>query len=95
VQSRARDALLIVAAIQIPASAVFVLDGVLIGASDTRTQQWGNVAAFLVFVPCAAAVVHWHLGIVAIWCGLFAWMLTRLAVNAGRFRGARWTTVAT
>ena len=94
VQGLGRDALLIVAAMQIPASAVFVLDGVLIGASDTRTQQWGNVIAFAVFAPWAGLVLHWGLGIVAIWCGLAAWMLARLAVNATRFRGTRWTAVA-
>jgi Na+-driven multidrug efflux pump len=94
VQAQARSALFVLAAILVPAAAVYVLDGVLIGASDTRTQQWGNVIAFVVFAPIAAAVRHWHLGIVAIWSGLGAWLLARLAVNAIRVRGSRWTVVA-
>ena len=94
VQAAARRALVVLAVILVPAAAVYVLDGVLIGASDTRTQQWGNVIAFLVFAPIAAAVLHWHLGIVAIWMGLGAWLMARLVVNAIRVRGARWTAVA-
>jgi putative MATE family efflux protein len=94
VQVQARSALFVLSAILVPAAAVYVLDGVLIGASDTRTQQWGNVIAFLVFAPIAVAILYWHLGIVAIWMGLGAWLMARLVVNALRVRGSRWTAVA-
>jgi putative MATE family efflux protein len=94
VHARARDALLILAVALVPAAACYVLDGVLIGASDTRTQQWSNVIAFAVFAPWAAIVLRYGGGIVAIWCGLAAWLVARLAVDAWRFRGDAWTTVA-
>ena len=95
VRDRAAVALVLVGVVQLPAAVVFVLDGVLIGASDTAYQQWANVAAFVVFCPFAAAVLHWHrLGIAGLWLGLLAWMIARLAANVARFAGPRWTRVA-
>jgi Na+-driven multidrug efflux pump len=76
---------------QVPAAVVFVLDGVLLGASDTRFQQWSNVLALLAFLPFAATLLVWpRLGIVGIWTGLLAWMLARLLANGTRFAGGRW-----
>ena len=91
VASRASAALVIVGLMQVPASVVFVLDGVLLGASDTRFQQWANVLALLAFLPFAAALLVWpRLGIVGIWTGLLAWMIARLLANGTRFSGGRW-----
>jgi putative MATE family efflux protein len=91
VVSRASAALVVVGIMQLPAAVVFVLDGVLLGASDSRFQQWSNVLALVVFLPFAAAVLAWPaLGILGIWTGLFAWMLARLVANATRFAGDRW-----
>jgi putative MATE family efflux protein len=95
VVGRARLAIAVLALMQLPGAVAFVLDGVLIGAADTRFQQWANVAAFIVFAPFGIAVLRWHaLGIAGIWTGLFAWMATRALANAWRFRGAGWTTAA-
>jgi MATE family, multidrug efflux pump len=91
VASRASAALVIVGLMQVPAAVVFVLDGVLLGASDSRFQQWSNVLALLAYLPLAAAILVWpQLGIVGIWTGLFAWMLARLVANGTRFAGGRW-----
>ena len=94
VRHRATLGLVVVALLQLPASVVFVIDGVLIGAADTRFQQWANVAAFVAFLPCALVVLHWRLGIVGLWAGLTAWMLARLVANALRFAGSAWTASA-
>jgi putative MATE family efflux protein len=91
VASRASAALVVVGLMQVPAAVVFVLDGVLLGASDTRFQQWSNVLALLAFLPFAATLLVWpRLGIVGIWTGLLAWMLARLLANGTRFAGGRW-----
>jgi putative MATE family efflux protein len=88
-------ALIFVGVMQIPASAAFVLDGSLMGASDFRFLQWATVGAGLVFVPFAVAVLHWHsLGIVGIWTGLLVWITVRAGANLVRFAGTRWTSVA-
>jgi Na+-driven multidrug efflux pump len=94
VASRASAALVIVGLMQVPAAVVFVLDGVLLGASDTRFQQWSNVLALLAYLPFAAVLLAFpRLGIVGIWTGLFAWMLARLLANWTRFAGGRWQNV--
>ncbi|MDP9069892.1 MAG: MATE family efflux transporter [Actinomycetota bacterium] len=94
VAHRATVALLFLAALQVPAAVTFVLDGVLMGASDFRFLQWSTVAAALAFVPFAAAVLSRHrLGIGGIWAGLLAWVLVRAAANAVRFRRRRWMAV--
>jgi putative MATE family efflux protein len=91
VLSRSRVAVLLVGVLQLPAAIVFVLDGVLLGASDSRFQQWANVLAFAAFVPCALTLLVWKApGIAGIWLGLLVWMLVRLAANATRFAGRRW-----
>jgi putative MATE family efflux protein len=94
VASRTSAALVIVGLMQVPAAVVFVLDGVLLGASDTRFQQWSNVAALVAYLPFAAAALIWpRLGIVGIWMGLLAWMLARLLANGTRFASGRWQHV--
>ena len=91
VAERARLALLVAALVQVPAAVAFVLDGVLIGASDFRFLQWGTVGSLVVFTPFAAAVlVRPGLGIVGLWCGLLAWMTGRAVANWGRYRGETW-----
>ena len=58
--------------------AVFALDGILIGAGDTRFLMWGMLAAsFGVFVPIALASLAFDLGIVG-----------RLGGTPGADRGA-------
>ena len=92
VRDRAATALLLVAVLQLPASVVFVLDGVLLGAGDDAYQGWSNVAALVAAVPVAAVVLRSPtLGIAGVWVGMNVWMLARLVANTTRFAGTVWT----
>jgi Na+-driven multidrug efflux pump len=74
--------------------AVFALDGILIGAGDTRFLMWGMLAASLgVFVPVALGSLALDLGIVGVWCGLLGLIGARLATCGWRFRGRQWAIV--
>ncbi len=71
--------------------AVFALDGILIGAGDTRFLMWGMLAASVgVFIPVALGSLALGLGIVGVWAGLVGLILVRLATCAWRFSGRRW-----
>jgi putative MATE family efflux protein len=73
---------------------VFALDGILIGAGDTRFLMWGMLFASLaVFVPVALASLAFDLGIVGVWCGLLGLIAARLVTCGWRFRGRRWAIV--
>ena len=74
--------------------AVFALDGILIGAGDTRFLMWGMLLASIgVFVPIALGSLALGLGIVGVWSGLVGLILVRLATCGWRFRGRRWAVV--
>jgi putative MATE family efflux protein len=74
--------------------AVFALDGILIGAGDTRFLMWGMLAASLgVYVPIALGSLALGLGIAGVWAGLVGLILVRLATCGWRFRGRRWAVV--
>jgi putative MATE family efflux protein len=73
--------------------AVFALDGILIGAGDTRFLMWGMLAASLLFVPVALVSLELGWGIVGVWCGLLGLIGVRLGTCAWRFRGRRWAIV--
>jgi putative MATE family efflux protein len=71
--------------------AVFALDGILIGAGDTRFLMWGMLAAsLLVFVPIALLSLAFDWGIVGVWVGLVGLIATRLGTCGWRFAGRRW-----
>jgi Na+-driven multidrug efflux pump len=70
--------------------AVFALDGILIGAGDTRFLMWGMLAAACVFVPIALAALHFGWGIVGVWAAITALIAVRLATCGVRFAGRRW-----
>jgi putative MATE family efflux protein len=74
--------------------AVFALDGILIGAGDTRFLMWGMLFASVgVFVPVALVSLELDWGIVGVWCGLLGLIAARLFTCAWRFRGRRWAIV--
>jgi putative MATE family efflux protein len=76
------------------AGAVFALDGILIGASDTSYLMWSMLAASLgVFIPIALASLAFDWGIVGVWVGLDALIAARLAFLGTRFAGRRWAVV--
>jgi putative MATE family efflux protein len=70
--------------------AVFALDGILIGAGDTRFLMWGMLAAAAVYVPIALLALREDWGIVGVWCGLAALIAVRLVICAARFASGRW-----
>lgn len=89
----ATTALVLLGLFQVPAAVAFVLDGVLMGASDFRFLKWTTLAGALAFLPFAAAVLVWHrLGIGMVWGGLLAWMVARAIVTLARFNGGRWVS---
>ena len=78
-------------AMQPAAAGVFALDGVLIGAGDTRYLAFAMVLAAIVFyIPLALLALELHWGIVGVWAGLVALIGVRFATNAVRFVRRRW-----
>jgi putative MATE family efflux protein len=90
VQQALISVLIIVAIIQPAAGWVFALDGVLIGAGDARYIALAQAATVAVFVPFAAAVLAFDLGLDGLWWAIGAWVLARLIVMAWRERGDSW-----
>jgi putative MATE family efflux protein len=74
--------------------AVFALDGILIGAGDTRYLAISMLfAGFGVYAPIALAALHFDWGITGVWIGLVALMVARLVPLIVRFHGRRWAVV--
>ncbi|HEY1275728.1 MAG TPA: MATE family efflux transporter [Thermoleophilaceae bacterium] len=73
--------------------AVFALDGILIGAGDTRFLMWAMLASVAVYVPVALAALAFDWGIVGVWAGLLGLIAVRLATCSYRFAGRRWAVV--
>jgi putative MATE family efflux protein len=82
-------------ALMLPAGALtFALDGILLGAGDTRFLAYAMAfSALAVFVPITLLSLHFHWGVVGVWWGLNALMLARLATTGVRYRGRRWVVV--
>ena len=90
VRSLLLSSLVVVAALQIVAGPVFVLDGVLIGAGDMRFLAAAGVLTTVVFLPAAGAVRLAGGGLVALWLAIGVWMLARLATLLWRAHGQSW-----
>jgi len=94
VVDRAKEIWPLFALMQPANGAVFGLDGVLIGAGDTRFLMYGMLAAAVgVFVPIALLSLALGLGIVGVWVGVAALIGVRLATCAWRFPSRRWALV--
>jgi putative MATE family efflux protein len=70
--------------------AVFALDGILIGAGDTRFLMWGMLAAAAVYIPVALLALDQGWGIVGVWWGLAGLIGVRALTCGTRFLGSRW-----
>jgi Na+-driven multidrug efflux pump len=90
VVARAHEIWWLFAALMPLNGAVFALDGILIGAGDTRFLMWGMLAASAVHVPVALLALANGWGIVGVWCGLAGLILVRLATCGARFESDRW-----
>lgn len=90
-------ALLVVAVGQPVAGIAFILDGVLIGAGDTRWLAWAQTAATLAYVPMVLGValsgVTGATGLVWLWVAFTGFMTVRAALLWVRSRGDRWMVV--
>jgi Na+-driven multidrug efflux pump len=79
------------ALLQPAGAAVFALDGILIGAEDTRFIKWTMVFAALgVFAPICLLSLQFGWGVTGVWAGLNALMLARLLPMGARFASGRW-----
>lgn len=88
-------AMVVLAAMQVPAALTFVLDGVLMGANDFRDLRWQTALAFAGALPIFAAVmVRPSLGILSVWLGLLLWVSLRAVKNHLRVRGDHWMASA-
>jgi putative MATE family efflux protein len=91
---RAKEIWPLFALMQPANGAVFALDGILIGAGDTRFLMYGMLAAsFGFYVPVALLALALDWGIVGVWVGLVGLIAVRLATCAWRFHGRRWALV--
>ncbi|MDQ1379537.1 MAG: hypothetical protein QOJ71_256 [Actinomycetota bacterium] len=90
VRNELRPVLVAVALMQPLGGAVFVLDGILIGAGDVRYLALAMTGATLCFVPCAAIVLTTGAGLIALWTALFVFMAARLYGMSRRFRSNVW-----
>jgi Na+-driven multidrug efflux pump len=87
---RARAIWTMLALMQPAAALVFGLDGILIGAGDTRFLMWGMIAAAAVYISIVLLTLHNHWGILGVWWGLVALIAVRLVTCGVRFAGSRW-----
>src|SRR5207248_7732285 len=81
------------AAMQPLGGAVFALDGILIGAGDTRFPMWSMVAASAIFIVVASLAYALGWGVVAVSAALDVLLLARLALLGPRFLRRKWAVV--
>ncbi len=90
VQSLVSDVLVIVAVTMPLNAVVFVLDGVLIGAGETRYLAVAMLGAYAVYLPAALIVLTSGAGLVALWLAL-SWFMVARAIGMGvRYRTDAW-----
>jgi Na+-driven multidrug efflux pump len=86
--------ILLVAVFQPLNGIVFVLDGLLIGARDTRFLMWAMlIGALGIFVPISWMSLHSGWGLIGIWAGVGALMSWRLLTLLYRFFSRKWLPV--
>lgn len=73
--------------------AVFALDGILIGAGDTRYLMWSMLAASGAFILLAALALSFRWGVIGVWAALDVLIAARLALLGPRFARRRWAVV--
>jgi putative MATE family efflux protein len=71
---------------------VFVLDGLLIGARDTRYLMWAMLAGAAILIAIAWSSLQFGWGLMGILSAISALMLWRSATNFGRFFNQKWAT---
>ncbi|WP_075691835.1 MATE family efflux transporter [Corynebacterium sphenisci] len=70
---------------------VFAVDGVLLGAGDSRYLRNISIAAVVLgFLPPVWLSAFFGWGLTGVWWGLVCFLLIRMVAVGLRFRGARW-----
>ncbi len=91
VVERARAIWTMLALMQPVAGVVFALDGILIGAGDTRYLAVSMLlAGVCVYVPIALLALALDWGMTGVWAGLLAFVGVRLVTLGWRLAGGRW-----
>jgi Na+-driven multidrug efflux pump len=90
VVERAQEVWWLFAALMPLNGVVFALDGILIGAGDTRFLMWGMLVSAAVYVPVALLALDQGWGIAGVWWGLAGLIGMRALTNGARFLGGRW-----
>ncbi|WP_298889974.1 MATE family efflux transporter [uncultured Serinicoccus sp.] len=97
VRSALGAALVVVAVGQPIAGIAFILDGVLIGAGDTRWLAWAQTAATVAYLPMVLGVrlsgVDGTTGLVWLWVAFTGFMTVRALLLWRRARGETWMVV--
>ena len=88
---RARAIWTMLALMQPAAAVVFGLDGILIGAGDTRYLAVSMLLAGVgVYIPIALLALALDWGVTGVWAGLLALVGVRLIALGWRFAGGSW-----
>ncbi len=90
VQHQAMLALLVCGLQQPAAAAAFVLDGLILGASEYATMRRAMLLALAAFAPLAALTLAYHsIGILGIWFAMLCWLLARTVLL-----GRKWQSIS-
>lgn len=91
VRHAAMIGLFICGAQQAFAAGAFVLDGLLLGASDYRTLRRTMLLSLFAYAPFAAATLVDHrLGIAGVWLALTCWLAARTTLLGRRWQSREW-----
>ena len=82
------------AAVQPLSALAFTLDGILIGASDTRFLAQSMLLSSVAFAAVSLASLSFDWGTPGLAAGATLWLLLRTTTTGWRWRGNRWTSVA-
>jgi Na+-driven multidrug efflux pump len=79
---------------QVFAAGAFVLDGLLLGASDYRTLRRAMLLSLLAYAPFAAATLLYpRLGIAGVWLALLCWLAARTVLLGRRWQSREWAVL--
>jgi len=95
VQAQTEQILWFVAALQPVAAAVFIFDGILIGAGDTRYLAVAMLMASGLYAAALLMLGATTLTLVTLWAAFAGWMVARWLGLFLRFRTDRWAVVGT
>ncbi|MHB8245296.1 MAG: MATE family efflux transporter [Acidimicrobiales bacterium] len=87
VQHQAMLALVVCGLQQPVAAGAFVLDGLILGASEYATLRRAMLFALLAFAPLALLTLAFHrIGILGIWFAMLSWLVARTVLLGRRWR---------